>query len=38
MLRYRPELWVHGHVHQRSHYWVEDTQVVCNPRGYVRAD
>lgn len=35
MRRYRPELWVHGHVHQRCHYWIEDTQVVCNPRGYV---
>jgi elongation factor G len=34
MRRYRPELWVHGHVHQRCHYWVGDTQVVCNPRGY----
>ncbi|GHA19268.1 phosphatase [Devosia pacifica] len=35
MRRYRPALWVHGHVHQKAHYWFGDTQVVCNPRGYV---
>lgn len=36
--RYRPELWVHGHVHQKGHYWVGDTRVVCNPQGYVTTD
>ena len=32
--KYRPALWVHGHVHCRSDYHVLDTRVVCNPRGY----
>ncbi|QYO78337.1 metallophosphoesterase [Devosia salina] len=32
--RYRPELWVHGHLHRASDYMVGDTRVVCNPRGY----
>jgi Icc-related predicted phosphoesterase len=33
----RPQirLWVHGHMHNNSNYWIGETQVVCNPRGYV---
>ena len=33
----RPQikLWTHGHMHNMSNYWVGDTQVVCNPRGYI---
>ncbi|WP_417585015.1 metallophosphoesterase [Pelagibacterium sp.] len=34
MDRYRPELWIHGHLHWRRDYRVGDTRVVCNPRGY----
>ena len=32
----RPQirLWVHGHMHNNSNYWIGETQVVCNPRGY----
>lgn len=30
------KLWIHGHVHNSSDYMVEETRVVCNPRGYVR--
>jgi Icc-related predicted phosphoesterase len=33
----RPQikLWVHGHMHNNSNYWIGDTHVVCNPRGYI---
>jgi len=33
----RPQikLWTHGHMHDPSDYLVEETRVVCNPRGYV---
>jgi Icc-related predicted phosphoesterase len=33
----RPQikLWTHGHMHNNSNYWIGDTRVVCNPRGYV---
>jgi Icc-related predicted phosphoesterase len=31
-----PALWVHGHMHDRSDYQVQNTRVVCNPRGYAR--
>lgn len=30
-----PAVWIHGHVHNSSDYYVEATRVVCNPRGYV---
>ena len=32
----RPQikLWTHGHMHNVSDYLVDETRVVCNPRGY----
>ena len=30
------KLWVHGHVHDNNDYYVNNTRVVGNPRGYVR--
>jgi Icc-related predicted phosphoesterase len=30
----RPDLWVHGHVHESFDYRVGDTRVICNPHGY----
>jgi Icc-related predicted phosphoesterase len=34
----RPQikLWTHGHMHNMSNYWIGDTRVVCNPRGYIK--
>lgn len=29
-----PDVWVHGHVHGSKDYWVGDTRVICNARGY----
>jgi predicted phosphodiesterase len=29
------DLWVHGHIHDPSDYKIDNTRVVCNPRGYV---
>ncbi|WP_457090584.1 metallophosphoesterase [Microvirga sp. P5_D2] len=34
IMRYRPDLWIHGHVHHSVEYVLGKTQVVCNPRGY----
>lgn len=31
----QPELWIHGHTHNRYDYNLDQTRVVCNPRGYV---
>lgn len=30
----RPDLWVHGHVHESFDYRVGVTRVICNPHGY----
>ena len=34
----RPQikLWTHGHMHNVSDYLVDETRVVCNPRGYIK--
>ena len=29
------QLWLHGHTHYNFNYWIGETRVVCNPRGYV---
>ena len=29
------KLWTHGHTHEDFDYMVEQTRVVCNPRGYI---
>ncbi|MGH8518940.1 MAG: metallophosphoesterase [Panacagrimonas sp.] len=35
----RAQLWIHGHMHDRSDYVVEGgTRVLCNPRGYSRGE
>jgi Icc-related predicted phosphoesterase len=34
MTRFRPALWVHGHVHDSFDYTIDATRVVANPRGY----
>jgi len=31
----RPDLWIHGHVHNRVDYRLGITRIVCNPRGHV---
>jgi predicted phosphodiesterase len=33
---WQPALWLHGHTHGSFDYWVGNTRVVCNPRGYAR--
>lgn len=30
----KPELWVHGHMHDSCDYVVGKTRVLCNPKGY----
>ncbi len=31
--RYKPDLWVHGHTHDKVAYQIGDTQIICNPMG-----
>lgn len=32
--KYNIDLWIHGHIHHASDYYIGKTRVVCNPRGY----
>jgi len=32
------KLWVHGHVHNSVDYMINNTNVVCNPKGYTRSN
>lgn len=32
---HQPDLWIHGHTHTSFDYLLENTRVICNPRGYV---
>ncbi|WP_407481058.1 metallophosphoesterase [Elizabethkingia meningoseptica] len=35
MMEYKPEYWIHGHIHTPKRYFVGTTQVICNPHGYI---
>jgi Icc-related predicted phosphoesterase len=28
------KLWIHGHIHSSSDYYLGKTRVICNPKGY----
>lgn len=30
----KPRLWLHGHTHDPCNYWIDKTQIICNPLGY----
>lgn len=34
ILRWQPQLWLHGHVHDSFDYRIGSTRVIANPRGY----
>ncbi|WGS18638.1 MULTISPECIES: metallophosphoesterase family protein [unclassified Bradyrhizobium] len=31
---HKPDIWVHGHVHNSSDYRIGATRIICNPHGY----
>lgn len=35
ILEYKPDYWIHGHIHQPIKYHVGGTIVLCNPHGYI---
>lgn len=37
MDEHKPDIWIHGHVHNSFDYNIYNTRVLCNPRGYVAA-
>lgn len=32
---YQPDFWLHGHTHLSVNTVIENTQVICNPKGYI---
>ncbi len=32
--KYKPQYWIHGHIHTPIKYSIDQTKVVCNPQGY----
>lgn len=34
ILKYEPDIWIHGHTHDHFDYMIGKTRVLCNPRGY----
>lgn len=32
--KFKPDLWIHGHTHESFDYILDNTRIICNPRGY----
>ncbi len=32
---YQPLYWIHGHIHTPCRYKIDETEVICNPHGYI---
>lgn len=35
ILEHKPNFWIHGHIHEPKDYYIGDTNVLCNPCGYI---
>ena len=35
IIRYKPDFWVHGHIHEPKDYVIDQTRIICNPHGYI---
>ncbi|MGB0869802.1 MAG: metallophosphoesterase [Flavobacteriales bacterium] len=33
--KYKPKYWIHGHIHEPKRYKIKDTEIICNPHGYI---
>jgi predicted phosphodiesterase len=34
ILEHKPNVWIHGHLHNTTLYKIGDTRIICNPLGY----
>ncbi len=32
---YKPDYWIHGHIHTPMRYKIGRTEIICNPHGYI---
>ncbi|WP_306622174.1 metallophosphoesterase [Chryseobacterium ginsenosidimutans] len=35
VLEHIPLYWIHGHIHTPSRYKIGETEIICNPHGYI---
>lgn len=35
ILTHQPNFWIHGHIHTPSRYKIVNTEIICNPHGYI---
>lgn len=33
--KYEPLYWIHGHIHTPTRYKIDQTEIICNPHGYL---
>jgi Icc-related predicted phosphoesterase len=34
ILKTKPDIWIHGHIHESLDYFIGQTRVICNAKGY----
>lgn len=32
---HKPDFWIHGHIHTPVRYFINKTEIICNPHGYM---
>lgn len=35
IIKYKPLYWIHGHIHTPCRYKIDQTEIICNPHGYI---
>eukprot|EP01133_Synstelium_polycarpum_P016546 gene16546-19661_t len=35
IFRHKPLYWIHGHIHTPVRYKIDETEIICNPHGYI---
>lgn len=35
IFKYQPLYWIHGHIHTPCRYKMGETEIICNPHGYI---
>jgi Icc-related predicted phosphoesterase len=35
IVKHQPSYWIHGHIHTPVNYKIGNTEIICNPHGYI---
>lgn len=35
IFKHQPNFWIHGHIHTPGRYHIGQTEIICNPHGYI---